>query len=342
MSLDSDYWLRFRVSGGSGDGGSGMLVGSPWRGTSGARASAFHGAVARAPQVMVKVMGRSKTAKGVTAHLDYIGREGEVVLVDQDGEVVAPDLIAEIAKDWGDAALSGPRASTKAVAITFSMPEGTDPRAVRLAVEGTVRGEIGGNNDYILAQHTDTAHPHVHLLIRGQGRDGTTYNPRPDDLHRLREGFRRELNARGIEAEATPCAFRMERQRGASMALTKMVERSTRGEIDAPRRADKVTRVEPGAAAVPPGLARPANASERKRWSAALELWRGEEEVLERDRDGPGAELAQRMAAHTRAASARGFGAVEHVARGAPREREPQERAREQGAPERNAPTLSR
>jgi len=43
------------------------------------------------------------------------------------------------------------------------------------------------------------------------------------------------MNARGIKAEATPCAFRTGRQRGVSMALAKMVARSERGEIERPR-----------------------------------------------------------------------------------------------------------
>lgn len=283
---------------------------------------------------MVKVTGRSKTAKGVAAHLDYIGREGAVAVEDQHGDPVARDMLEEIANEWGEDASGGPRASAKAVAITFSMPRGTDARSVQIAVRNTLRHEIGGNNDYVMALHTDTAHPHVHALVRAEGRDGRAYNPRPDDLQRLREGFRRELNARGIEAEATPSAFRMERQRGASMALTKMVERARRGEIETPRRADKVELDAPQGA----GAARPANRSERARWQSALRLWQNERFALEREQDPHKAELARHIAHYTRQAAERGFGAVEHVPRGEPRERIPQEpdQGRERGAPERS------
>ena len=310
------------------------MVPGAWRGDGARsdRASAFDGAVRQSPQVMVKVTGRSKTAKGVAAHLDYIGREGHVEMRDQDGEVVARELIPELAEDWGDTASGGPRASTKAVAITFSMPAGTDARSVRIAVRDTLKREIGTNNDYVMALHTDTAHPHVHALIRGEGRDGRTYNPRPDDLARLREGFRRELNARGIEAEATPCAFRMERQRGASMALTKMVARSDRGEIERPRRAEKATRrVGEGVGA---GTARPSNRSERQRWRKAFQLWRSERVELERAPDPRGAELARTMERHTRSAAEMGFGEVEHRPRDESRVRIPPERDRSRGREE--------
>ena len=335
MSLDSDYWLRFRSSGG---GGGSSVPGSLWRGSAGsAHASAFDGAVKRSPQVMVKVTGRSKTAKGVAAHLDYIGREGDVAVEDQDGERVPHELLEEMAEDWGDTASGGPRASTKAVAITFSMPTGTDAYSVRMAVRDTLKREIGDNNDYVMALHTDTDHPHVHALIRAEGRDGRTFNPRPDDLQRLREGFRRELNARGIEAEATPCAFRMERQRGASMALTKMVARAERGEIETPRRADRVGGQAPQDAGS--GIARPANPSERKRWLDALQFWQNEATEFDRHQEGPEAELAQRMADHTRDARENGFKEAEYGAREAKPGGSRQERDR---PPERDAPTLSR
>lgn len=329
MSLDSDYWLRFRSSGGGGGGGL-----SGWGGGSAgsARASAFRGAVRQSPQVMVKVTGRSKTAKGVAAHLDYIGREGHVEMRDQDGEVVAREEIAEIAAEWGDPASGGPRTSVKAVALTFSMPEGTNAESVRGAVRDTLKREIGDNNDYIMALHTDTAHPHVHALIRGTGEDGRTYNPRPDDLHRLREGFRRELNSRGIEAEATPCAFRMERQQGVSMALTKMVERAKRGEIDRPRRAEKAERRGPDG--VGAGQARPSNRSEKKRWQKALAFWERELHGFSDSRDPAKAVLARSMARHTEDARAGGFGEVEHLPKGESRARIPQERDRSRGRSE--------
>ena len=334
MSLDSYAWLRFR-----GGGGGGGLPWSPWRGggAGSAHAGAFDGAVRGSPQVVVKVTGRSRTAKGVAAHLDYIGREGTVEMRDQNGEVVPREAIGALAEDWGDPALGGPRAATKAVALTFSMPEGTDGRSVKLAVRDTLRREIGQNNDYVMALHTDTAHPHVHALVRGDGRDGRTYNPHPDDLHRLREGFRRELNARGIEAEATPCAFRMERQRGSSMALTKMVERSGRGEIERPRRADKTERREPeseGASATRPG-----NRSERTRWQRALVFWERELRGLRGSGDAGTAALARGMAERVETVRTNVTGEVEHLPRGESRarssverdrsrEREPEERSR--------------
>lgn len=128
-------------------------------------------------------------------------------------------------------------------------------------------------------------------------------------------------------------------QRGASMALTKMVARAERGEIEVPRLAAKVMQDEPGAPEALPGTVRPTNRSEAKRWAAALELWGRGGEELPRDPYGEGAELASRMAEHTRIARERGFGEAEHLALGEVRQRPPVEREREN---ERDAPVMSR
>src|SRR3546814_4267837 len=46
-------------------------------------------AVRRAPEVLVKVTGRKKGAKHLAAHLDYIGRHGDIPLETRDGEQLA-------------------------------------------------------------------------------------------------------------------------------------------------------------------------------------------------------------------------------------------------------------
>src|SRR3546814_6343549 len=45
--------------------------------------------VRRAPAVLVKVTGRKKGAKHLAAHLDYIGRQGDIPLETRDGEQLA-------------------------------------------------------------------------------------------------------------------------------------------------------------------------------------------------------------------------------------------------------------
>ena len=108
------------------------------------------------------------------------------------------------------------------VSLIFSMPEGTDPEKVLGAVRALAHAELSDNHDYVLALHTDTPRPHVHLTVQAEGLDRTRFNPRPVQLNRFRERFARELRARGVAAEATPRRARGQGIAGSSMALVKL------------------------------------------------------------------------------------------------------------------------
>ena len=102
------------------------------------------------------------------------------------------------------------------------MPAGTDPDKVLGAVRALVHAELSDNHDYVLALHTDTPRPHVHLTVQAEGLDRKRFNPRPVQLNRFRERFARELRARGVVAEATPRRARGQGIAGSSMALVKL------------------------------------------------------------------------------------------------------------------------
>ncbi|HPV66884.1 MAG TPA: relaxase/mobilization nuclease domain-containing protein, partial [Sphingorhabdus lacus] len=114
------------------------------------------------------------------------------------------------------------RPTVSSVSLIFSMPEGTDPDKVLGAVRALAHAELSDNHDYVLALHTDTPRPHVHLTVQAEGLDRTRFNPRPVQLNRFRERFARELRARGVAAEATPRRARGQGIAGSSMALVKL------------------------------------------------------------------------------------------------------------------------
>ena len=91
--------------------------------------------VRRTPEVLVKVTGRKKGAKHLAAHLDYIGRHGDIPLETRDGEQIATKEDAQrIADEWSDPLYWRQGTSVSAVAMVFSMPAGTDPETVKQAV----------------------------------------------------------------------------------------------------------------------------------------------------------------------------------------------------------------
>jgi len=179
--------------------------------------------VRKAPEVVVKVTGRQRGGSHVTAHLDYIGRKGDVEIETRDGEILtSKEDIAERAAEWSDTLNWRSRPTVSSVSLIFSMPEGTDPDKVLGAVRALAHAELSDNHDYVLALHTDTPRPHVHLTVQAEGLDRTRFNPRPVQLNRFRERFARELRARGVAAEATPRRARGQGIAGSSMALVKL------------------------------------------------------------------------------------------------------------------------
>ena len=214
-----------------------------------------------APEVVVKVTGRQRGGSHVKAHLDYIGRKGAIEIETRDGEILtSKDDIAERAAEWSDTLQWRSRPTVSSVSLIFSMPEGTDPDKVLGAVRALAHAELSDNHDYVLALHTDTPRPHVHLTVQAEGLDRTRFNPRPVQLNRFRERFARELRARGVAAEATPRRARGQGIAGSSMALVKLRSRlraeGSREITSADRRTnEQAIAVARGQAALPPFIA---------------------------------------------------------------------------------------
>lgn len=231
--------------------------------------------VRKAPEVVVKVTGRQRGGSHVKAHLEYIGRKGEVAIETRDGEVLtSKDDIAERAAEWSDTLQWRSRPTVSSVSLIFSMPEGTDPDKVLGAVRALAHAELSDNHDYVLALHTDTPRPHVHLTVQAEGLDRTRFNPRPMQLNRFRERFARELRARGVAAEATPRRARARGIAGSSMALVKIRAR-LRGEggrqiADSDRRTnEQAIAVASGRATLPEFIA-----AGTERWQAIRAAYR--------------------------------------------------------------------
>lgn len=162
-----------------------------------------------APEVMVKITGRSRGVVHLKQHLDYITRNGRLQAELQDGSKVETraDLSA-LHDDWLAANILGERGghrpdAAQSVGIILSMPEGTPPDRVHDAARSWARRTLP-DHDWLLVRHDDRGHPHVHVTIRAVGPTGRRLTAGPADLQRWRETFARELRRLGIEAEATP------------------------------------------------------------------------------------------------------------------------------------------
>jgi len=189
--------------------------------------------VDRAPEVMVKITGRTRDADHLLAHLRYISRNGQLELEGPDGQrVVGRDEVAELAADWAAAAEAdnGRRGNSPiSCSVVLSMPAGTNEIALRDAARAFAEAAFGDRYDYVLALHTDTPRPHVHLAVCARGRDGERLNPKKADLEQWRQIFAKTLRERGVEAEATPRRARGITRKAERTPLRKMRERYQAG-----------------------------------------------------------------------------------------------------------------
>ncbi len=162
----------------------------------------------RAPEVMVKVTGRTRDPAHLRAHLDYISRNGQQELETQDGAMITGRAeVKDLASDWAIAQLADHRTRTNAPfshSVILSMPAGTDPVKLRDAARAFAADMFAGCHEYVFTLHTDTPRPHVHLSICSRGYAGERLNPKKEDLEAWRQVFAQALRDSGVEAEATP------------------------------------------------------------------------------------------------------------------------------------------
>jgi relaxase-like protein len=145
--------------------------------------------VRRAPEVMVKVSGGARTVAGVEQHLAYIGREGALGLETDMGEMVSGKGIERsLVQDW-NLDLDADRGPTERAIrrrsppklvhnVIFSMPSGTSPKALMGAVRKLALNEWQFKHRYVMALHTDSEHPHVHVVLMARDADGERLNIR--------------------------------------------------------------------------------------------------------------------------------------------------------------------
>lgn len=183
------------------------------------------GVVEKHPQVMVKITGGNHSFKEMAAHMDYIGRNGKVELETEQGEFIDYRLNAEQLSDMWHETLMDDDGKTKwkqNYHVMFSMPEGTDRREFGIAARQAVYELFGGNHQFILAEHHDTPHPHIHVCVKAVGYDGTRLKTKKQDLQRWREVFAERLRERGIKAEATRRQVRGQFKKAEPSALKQM------------------------------------------------------------------------------------------------------------------------
>lgn len=184
------------------------------------------------PEVMVKVSGFGR-GQGVRGALEYVARDGKLDLEKPDGtKVRGKDEIRELAAEWKQGDRKKHPKQRETMNLVLSMPPGTDPQKVLQAARAFGQAEFARKRDYVLVQHTDEKHPHVHLIVKMAGYDGQRLNPRKADLQHWRESFAEQLRELSVEAAATPRRARGVAKKPQDQELIHMRKRGKQPEVD--------------------------------------------------------------------------------------------------------------
>jgi Relaxase/Mobilisation nuclease domain len=175
--------------------------------------------VRRAPEVMVKVTGGGRSTGAVAAHFAYISGKGRIDIETDEGQRIDKEGQKELLKGWHLELTPGqyrkgiddrhaPRSLKLAHNIVLSMPRPTPPDKVLAAARVFAREHFGAKHQYAMALHTHQEHPHVHLVVKAEGRDGLRLHIDKAMLREWREHFAELMRAQGVPANATPCVVR--------------------------------------------------------------------------------------------------------------------------------------
>jgi hypothetical protein len=261
---------------------------------------------ARAPEVMVKVTGRTRDGVHLKAHLDYISRNGRLELEGPDGALVVGRAdVADLAEEWAGQALadSRRRANTPfSHSIVLSMPAGTNEIALRDAARAFAADTFAGRHAYVLTLHTDTPRPHVHVSVCSHGDMGERLNPKKANLEQWRQVFAQALRDRGVDAEATPRRARGVTRKPERAPVRRMRERAEAGRGE-PAQVRRSTYQEAAKAAFQGETApRPweARTVERQARTRALYLAQAQAQLMQRSADPTDQALGQKVEAFVR------------------------------------------
>jgi hypothetical protein len=173
--------------------------------------------VRRAPEVMVKVLGRGgQDLKSVRGHLNYlrVREDGDVPIETDDGRQLEGRTAArELMEDWdldlddlrprSDLDSHGGGSKKLVHKLMFSMPPGTPSDKVLGAVKNFAREEFALKHRYAMVLHTDEPHPHVHVVVKAMSEEGERLHIRMKTLREWRQAFARHLRSLGVPANAT-------------------------------------------------------------------------------------------------------------------------------------------
>ncbi|MBB1585119.1 MobP1 family relaxase [Serratia sp. OS31] len=160
-------------------------------------------------EVMVKITGNAKTARGIKNSINYISRDADLKLRDDEGREYEGDKDVVDAYDY----MVSPEDRTRLdddknphishnMMFNTNSSVGVSQEDMLDAVQKAIK-EKYPDNRFVMAYHQDTDNPHVHVVMRIPDNAGNRINIRKSDLRDLRAGFAQKLQGKGYDVKAT-------------------------------------------------------------------------------------------------------------------------------------------
>ena len=165
----------------------------------------------RGKEAVIKISGNSKNLDSFKRHIEYITRDYELPLYDDEGNIYeGKDEIKEYIELYNiDGAIpeyenTNKRERREVLNFIFSMKEHhTTPKDKLMeAVIKSVK-EKYPDNPACFSFHGDTDNPHIHCDLKIQDINGKRIDVKIADLQKLRKDYAKNLRDLGIEAYAT-------------------------------------------------------------------------------------------------------------------------------------------
>jgi len=198
-------------------------------------------------EVMVKITGSDHSTQMLKKHIDYISRNGDVSLMTEQQEQIKGRVSKkELHERWGyELTDKGKNKYAESYHIVFSMPPNTPRIEFREAAEETIK-KLFANHQYYYAEHQDTEHPHMHVVVKALNIEGKRLSTKKADLHRWRQQFAKILREHGIQAEATKRIQRGKILQNDSSKLHHLKKRGQEPRLNQEQRQEQYNRVKQG------------------------------------------------------------------------------------------------
>ena len=165
----------------------------------------------RGKEAVIKISGNSKNLDSFKRHIEYITRDYELPLYDDEGNIYeGKDEIKEYIELYNiDGAIpeyenTNKRERREVLNFVFSMKEHHTTPKDKL-IEAVIKSikEKYPDNPACFSFHGDTDNPHIHCDLKIQDINGKRIDVKIADLHKLRQDYAKNLRDLGIEAYAT-------------------------------------------------------------------------------------------------------------------------------------------